>query len=128
MPLVTRPTTSNGFIVEVVIGLPGKDASTLLASGHPVPAPIQVTALIDTGSNITCVPASVLQKLGLTSYADSTTHGVGGSLTVRLFKVSLSVTDVGRFLHTEAEMSVMELVQPPDEADVMLGRDVLSHG
>ncbi len=86
MPHVTLPVTQDGYLVAVVVGLTGKDATAFL-SGQPVPKPLLLQGEIDTGTSITCVSARALTHLGLTPASTAhTTQTVGGSLPVRLFE------------------------------------------
>lgn len=49
-----------------MLGVSQARRSALVAAQQPVPSPIQIQALIDTGASGTCVDPSVLAQLGLT--------------------------------------------------------------
>jgi hypothetical protein len=131
MPHVTFQVTQDGYLVPVVVGLSGKDASALLSAGQPVPKPLVLQGEIDTGTNITCVSARALTRLGLTPSSTShSTQTVGGSLPVRLFEVSLSIPPTGRLqasLLVLEHLVVMEWAAPFPGNEVLIGRDVLPH-
>src|SRR5262249_14791807 len=91
MATQTYPVTADGFAFEVLIGLNWTDTAHLVAAGLPVPAPVLARALVDTGSNVTCVATSIIRSLGLKHLGRQTTQTVSGSLLVRLFEVSLSI-------------------------------------
>ena len=58
----------DGLTLGGMIGLDGADTAALVAAGKPVPAPILARALIDTGSDVTCVTITLLRRLGLRAY------------------------------------------------------------
>jgi Aspartyl protease len=83
--------------------------------------------LIDTGSDISAVAPTILQQLGAPAYGRGTTSGIGGSVSVRLFKVTILILDASQpqlpWL-VRPDVMVMEL---PNGApvEVVLGMDVL---
>ncbi len=101
----------------------------LLASGQSVPPPLQARGQIDTGSDLTAVAASLLQALGATpATVTATTTTAGGKVKVRLFEVSLSITDPLQSPTawlTEPDLLVTELATVLPTTDVLIGLDVL---
>jgi hypothetical protein len=65
MPVLTTALTPEGPVLTLVIGVSKPRADALLAAGLPVPPPVQIRALIDTGASSTCVEAGALQSLSL---------------------------------------------------------------
>lgn len=66
MPRLTGTwTLSDGAVVPVRIGIAAADVQALRAAGRPIPQPVETTALIDTGAEITCLDPSVLARLAL---------------------------------------------------------------
>src|SRR5262245_3871997 len=63
MNTLILPIEANGTLVEVSIGLSAADARLLRQAGKPLPAPVTIRALIDTGAEATAVDASVLTPL-----------------------------------------------------------------
>jgi hypothetical protein len=127
MAQLTFPVTAAGLAVPVWIGLDGTTMTALHKAGHPIPAPIQACGLLDTGSNITAVAAWLLQKLAVPSTSMTATQTVGGTVKVKLFKVSLGITDPtqpGPWL-MEPDLIVMELPLLVPDVDVLVGLDVL---
>src|SRR5262249_26763596 len=39
--------------------------SRIKAAGHPIPPPLSARAILDSGTNVSCVAAGLLQRLGL---------------------------------------------------------------
>jgi hypothetical protein len=119
---------ADGMIVEVLIGLCGKDMTALLAAGQPVPAPVRLRAAIDTGTNITCVNSQTLLHFGLPQVHQSTSTTVGGTIPAFLYEVSFGIPQMGQLtgpLLVIEYLVVMELAQSTDGIDVLIGRDVL---
>lgn len=54
-----------GPCIQVELGVGSARVAALQVAGHAVPAPVPVTAMIDTGAAATVVGASVAQQLGL---------------------------------------------------------------
>ena len=112
----------------MLIGLDGQATIALRSAGQPVPPPVLARGLLDTGTSITSIAATVLQQLGLASSAAGTTQTASGAVGVNLFTVSLSITDPaqpGSPWLTQADLLVMELVTILPDADVLIGLDVL---
>lgn len=63
MHTLSGSITADGPLVEVLVGLAAADAQTLLAAGSPVPPPVQMRALIDTGAEVTALDPSALSAL-----------------------------------------------------------------
>jgi hypothetical protein len=127
MGRLTFPILGDGLIVDVLVNL---DAGLLLprrARGQDCD-PAQVKGIPDTGSNVTGVRPAVLAQLGIqpTSLGGTTT-GVGGTVEVRLYRVSLHVYDASNLamgMFTNPSVVAMEL--PPHlDHDVLIGMDVL---
>jgi hypothetical protein len=116
-------------MVPAWIGLSGQETVTLLAAGQSVPPPRPARGQLDTGSDVTAVAASVLQSLGaIPATITATTSTAGGSVRVRLFEVSLSITDPTQSPTawlTEPDLLVTELSALLPTADVLVGLDVL---
>lgn len=122
------PLQQDELRLAAVISLNRPAMIGLIAAGQPLPAPIWTTALIDTGSTITCVSADVLQRLGISAVAQSRTQTVRGSVPVQLFEIGLSIPPAGNLpgsMLTRDDLLVMELIDPPPDVDVLVGLDIL---
>jgi hypothetical protein len=127
MPPLTFPITPDGLTLSVRVNLDGAALTSLIAAGQPPPPSVNVTAVIDTGSNASGVAPWVLQQLGAPVHFNATTQGIGGSVGVRMFMVTLFLLDINRphlpWLPVP-DLLVMEL--PPHIAvDVLVGMDIL---
>jgi hypothetical protein len=127
MPQISSPIVASELRVDVRVNRSAPDLIAIAAAGQPAPASIAARAQIDTGSNVTGLSAAILVQLGCPTLAHSSTQGIGGGVSVRLFRVSLSIFDPGNPhipWFVEPDLLVMEL--PPGFAvDVLIGMDVL---
>jgi hypothetical protein len=95
MPHTHYPTTPDGLVLDVVIGIDGGSQAALVNAGQQPPRPLLLRAQIDTASTITCIAARVVTHFGLTSFQGHTTQTVAGSIPVNLYEVSLSIPRSG---------------------------------
>src|SRR5258706_11386481 len=73
MSYFTRQVAPDGgLLVFALIGLSEARRAALAASNQPIPAPVTVSALIDTGASCTCVDSSILTGLNLTPTGTAT--------------------------------------------------------
>jgi hypothetical protein len=107
-----------------MVGVKGQTAASLIAAGQPVPRPLLIRALIDTGTDITAIAASVLTQLGLSPVQQHTTQTVSGPVSVQLFEVSLSLPPASPLLVLD-RLLVMQLPTPLTGIDSLLGLDVV---
>ncbi len=91
MPHGTLNVTSDGLVVPIMVGVTGQQTAQLLAAGQPVPAPVLMRGIIDTGSDVTAIAAHVLSRFNLPIAASHSTQTVAGAHRVDLFDVSLSI-------------------------------------
>jgi hypothetical protein len=127
MAQLTFPIVVGELLVDVSVNLHAPALVARRAANLPAPQFVTAQGILDTGSDISGVAPAILQQLGLTSYAQTQTQGVGGSVTVDLFRVSLSIGDATQPHLTKfvlPDLVVMEL--PPDAPlPVLIGMDVL---
>lgn len=68
MPAITLTDPNlrgQGPTVSVLVTVTQALEQSLVATGHPVPDPVPVTALVDTGASSTAIQAGIAQQLGL---------------------------------------------------------------
>ena len=66
MPYFTQQVTTDGkLIVAAFIGVSQARLHALTAAGQPLPTPVPVQGLIDTGASCTCVDPAVLSQLNI---------------------------------------------------------------
>jgi Aspartyl protease len=129
MPALTFATSRVGLGLEVVLGIPGKQTVSLQRRGRPVPAPIAVRALIDTGSDVSVINPNLVGQLGLRLLRTTSTQSTTGSSPVNLYGASMSIYGLAGVAGPALVLSdlvVMEAVTPLDDVDALVGRDVLA--
>lgn len=52
-----------GAVVDVLVGLAAAHLHVVRSAGQPVPAPVSVRGLIDTGAEVSCVDGQILSPL-----------------------------------------------------------------
>src|SRR5438128_638326 len=126
MPHFSFPLSPDGMIVQAMFGLNGSQTATLVRTGQSVPRPIQVRALLDNGSDATAIAPHVFQKLGLRSVRSVSSVTAGGPVTVKLYRVSLTIAGpAGRTGPVLAvpDLLVSELTAPLPNIDALIGMD-----
>jgi hypothetical protein len=130
MPHLTLSVTTDGLVLPVIIGLKAQAASTLVATGQTPPRPTTLEGLIDTASNITCIPPRLVNLFGLPPVGQTTTRGVVGTHPVDLYEVSFCIpgppSTPTNFLLVLPYLRVMEW-DPPGNQEILVGMDVLSY-
>ena len=127
MAQLTFPIVMGELLVDVRVNLAAPDLAVLQAANKPAPASVVARAILDTGSNVTGVAASIIQQFQLLPAHQSTTQGIGGTPAVNLFRVSLSIFDaIQPHLpwFVQPDLLVMELPSGV-HVDVLIGMDVL---
>jgi hypothetical protein len=127
MPQLTYPIVPDGLVVDVLVNLEVSALLPIRLSGQPRP-PIEANSLIDTASNVSGVNSAILGQLGIAPVGPpSSTTGIGGSINVHLYRVSLHIRDKQKPtlpMFTLPSLLVMDL--PSGLAcDVLIGLDVL---
>lgn len=66
MPYFTQQVAPNGnLLVAAFVGVSQARAHALQTAGQPVPQPLPVQGLVDTGASCTCIDPSILTQLNL---------------------------------------------------------------
>jgi hypothetical protein len=128
MPVLTTPLVPEGPIVTLLIGVSLARAGALQAANQPVPAPVQIRALIDTGASCTCLAAGALSPLSLvpTGTTQMTTPSTGQT-PVQCSQYDVSLTIAHPHLNlTIPAMPIVECQPLGGTIQGLLGRDFLS--
>ena len=126
MPRLIVPITSDGPLVDVMLepSVPRQQARQ--ARQRPLPTPIAVRMLIDTGANHTCIADWIVSTLSLVVVAQS--HIRTATTTSALcnkYDVSISLPgDTGAL--TVPRLAVLAVNLGGSTVDGLIGRDVLS--
>jgi hypothetical protein len=130
MPRLDATIGPNGPIIEVRLWVVPEDAAKLAAAGLPIPRPVSVLGLVDTGAEVTAIQRSLAEWMGL---------AVSGVLEARssVLGDEARVVDVYRIQMT---FGPVEAPDPPKwrtispvgvsivspGANVLIGRDLLA--
>lgn len=115
---------SGGVVMDMLIGVDPITGQSLLASNLPIPSPIVVKGLIDTGCTITSIDTSIIDKLQLKTRGYSQTLTANGSMDVSQHLISLNFPGTalsGRPVHTVQSVNLSG--QP---FSVLIGRDLMA--
>lgn len=129
MPHLSLPIGAGGPVLEFFVGVSQPRADALKRGGQPVPAPILVRGLIDTGASITSVDPSILRALGIVSTGTASVHTpstkCGQPHTANLFDISL-VLQHPMVNRTWFGVPVIEAELIHQGIHALIGRDILS--
>ena len=128
MPYLTQPFGLEGALIDLTVGpsLPRQQA--LKKAGQPVPPPVRVRGLIDTGASLTAIDPGVLQALSLTPTG---TVGVvtptTGTTPQQLNQYDVQIIILHPALtYSFHVLPVIESVLGCQGFDVLIGRDMLA--
>jgi hypothetical protein len=131
MPSITLDLTPQGPMVRVAVMVSTPRRKALEAAGLPIPPPVLVSLLVDTGAFCTCVDSAHLGQLQISPsgiieiYTPST-----GATPVKRKQYDVDVAlilDNGNHLFIDT-LPVVESTFAANGIDGLLGRDVLSGG
>ena len=91
MPQIVFPITQGELLVDVRVNRDAPTLAGIRAANQPAPPVVPTRGVIDTGSNVTGIAPAVLHRLGVPQLAATSTSGIGGSVSVLLFRVSLTI-------------------------------------
>ena len=132
MPYFTRQVAQNGSLMVVAfIGVSQPRLIALQAAKQPVPKPVQVQAMIDTGASCVSVDPTVLQQLSLTPTGTTSvfTPSTGAQpATLNQYDIGLMIPSTANhpaLIHATIPVIECELLAAQG-FHVLIGRDVLS--
>ncbi len=95
-------------VIEIELSAPGRTRTEKLSM-----------ALIDSGSDGTLIPEDMLEKVGARCVGDARIRGISGdSYPVAIYLASLRIGP--------CTMSAVRVVAAPEDAEIILGRNVLN--
>src|SRR5205823_6463261 len=100
---------------------------SLVTAGGPIPASIPGKGLLDTGTDVSAVAATILQQMALPVHSQRTTQGIAGSVSVRLFKVTLFILNTRQRHLPWLDKPDLVVIEMPSvmPVDALIGLDVL---
>jgi hypothetical protein len=130
MPVLTGPLRPEGALVDARISMSHTQVRQLRFAGRPIPAPVLLRGMLDTGAESTCVEPRAVAALALPFKAIGLANlPAGGGLTLGpQFEAALTVIhpsgDPRRDL-VVPDLLVTELPLGALGYEVLIGRDVL---
>jgi hypothetical protein len=128
MPQYTYPIQAGELTLPALISVGAEEAQARVAAGQEPPEPIWGTAVIDTGTTVTCVSRAILEKLATKPAKQARRHTATGEFSADLYQASLSIPApgpaVGPML-TRRDLTVMEMTDVIPGVDALIGLDIL---
>jgi hypothetical protein len=132
MPTIKGALGSDGALVRFEVGVSQMRRNELFAARSPVPHPLTLTGLIDTGAEMTCIDVGAVRRLGLNPRRGATpvnAPGLGGLSLVMSYDIDRTVLHpsgnvVDHLIISDLEVADISL--NVFRIDLLLGRDVLA--
>ena len=67
MPYLTLQIAPGGPLLDIMVGVSQARSQALQKLNLPIPSPVQVRGLVDTGASCTCIDPGALNHLGLSA-------------------------------------------------------------
>jgi hypothetical protein len=128
MAVLTFPINPDGCSLDVLVGLDHLASHALLARGAALPCPERVRALLDSGTDLTAVPVTVLGRLPFSPGRRVRTHTAAGIIHTPTYYISLSIPPApgtAGSLLVVSRLRVTELAVPLPGLEVLIGLDVI---
>ncbi len=131
MPILNGVLTSDGALVDVVVGWSSQNAQQQRAALCPVPPPGGFRAILDTGAEMTCLDTAVIQQLSLPVEGVTITNvpAIGGLTYGMQYKARLTLANPSGNPQDNLELDGLVVVELPLGTlgyQALLGRDVLA--
>jgi hypothetical protein len=129
MPHISQKITQGGPLLQFIVAVSGPRAAALRSANQPVPAPIPVTGLIDTGASCSSIDTSVLTQLGIPTTGTAPVHTpstkAGAPYVANLYDIGLTLVHP-LITRTFPAVPVMESQLIHQGIQALIGRDILS--
>lgn len=133
MPHFTLQISPQGPLLNAVIHVSKERNSALTAAGQPIPNPVTIRALVDTGASTTCIDPSILKALSLTPTGNvkMVTPSTGKTpVDIDQYDVGIvipaAIANQIPFALQTIPVACTELVSSQG-FHALIGRDILSH-
>jgi hypothetical protein len=131
MPSLTLTLTPRGPVVVAGLMVSTPRRNALAAAGKPIPPPVLLSLLVDTGASGTCIDQSHFPKLGIVPSGFTMVHTpttAGTPVRRNQYDVDLGIILGNGSFHFIYTLPVIESSVACQGIDGLLGRDVLSQG
>ncbi len=113
-----------GPVVEIQLSVAETAENTLQQASQPIPQPVRVTALIDTGASVSVIQQGLAQQLGLQPVGIVYVN-TPSSENVHCYQYALRFIFPNRVIF---QTTAIEARLQGQNIQCLLGRDLLSHG
>jgi hypothetical protein len=130
MPQIAGPLVPEGAIIGILVGLSRSDVLNLRLALGPVPQPMQLRALVDSGADVTCLDPSVIQALALPwdRPALANMPATVGLMPSSLYRAGVNLVHSSgntKLDFVAADLLICELPLGLLGYDAVIGRDIL---
>ena len=128
VPHLTLSLSAGGPILDLAIGVSRPRSQALQKANQPVPNPVRIRGLIDTGASGTCVDPVCLASLGLGPTGQVQIHTPSTGSTPQLrnqYDVSIILIHPNLVLQIHEQPAIASTLQTQG-IQALIGRDVLA--
>jgi hypothetical protein len=130
MPRLSGLLEPEGALVAVAVGLSRSEVQRLRNAARPIPAPVSLRALLDTGAECSCVDPQAVATLALplANIGLANIPAVGGLTPTAEYEASLTIVHPAtdpRLNLVIGGILLAEVPLAPLGYEVLIGRDVL---
>jgi hypothetical protein len=129
MPTLIFPISADGLCLPALVSPGTTQMQAIQAAGLPIPAPLHVRAMLDTGSDLTAVVPRILTALGASPSGSAQTRTASGSVNVQFYKIGLSLYDPAgpsALSLFRTSWTVTSLQYDLPDVEVLIGMDLIS--
>jgi hypothetical protein len=130
MPFLKLPISPHGPLVDLQFSWSTADVRVARQAGRPIPAPIDVPGIIDTGAELTCLDSGIVSQLNLVVAAVVLTNvpALGGQSFVFKYEIVFRLLHPSGNRADDLEISTLRIASldlGPVGYKALIGRDVL---
>jgi hypothetical protein len=127
---VTGRIEQDGAVVTVRVGLGAAEIRNRRRLRMPIPQTIDLTALLDTGAEVSCIDTDAVAGLGLPyrAMANANLPALGGFQPAVFSAAALTIVHPDGNPHSDlvvSDIELMEVALAPLGYSALIGRDVL---
>jgi hypothetical protein len=131
MPRLSGSLQPTGALVAVEVGLTRFDILNLRKAGRPIPAPVSLQTLLDTGAECSCVDRHALASLALPLRLIGLANmpAIGGLVPTTEYNAKLTIIHPSGDPQLNLVIPAVSLAEVPLGSlgyEVLIGRDVLA--
>jgi len=129
MPVLSLQISPGGPVIDILVGVSRARQQALQQAAQPIPAPVMIRGLVDTGASCTCIDPSIVTALGISPSGTATLHTPStGTQTHQANQYDVSLVLVHpQISYTIHAVPVVESHLAIQGIQGLIGRDVLSN-